>query len=74
MGVNAGAKIAAKGETKHVLHPRASMVKPQEETGSAETWNLISIRGTHGSTLHPHSPTPLTIFPRGGGCFKCPVP
>lgn len=54
MGVNAGAKTASKGETKHVLYPRASMVKPQEDPGSAEAWNLTPPPYIHRDTwLYP---------------------
>lgn len=73
MGVNAREKQQPKGETKHVSYPRASMVKPQEETGSAEAWNLTSTMGTHGSTLRPYSPTPLTTLPGGWLLLQMPL-
>lgn len=59
MGVKAGAETEARRETKHVLYCRASLVKPQEETGSAEAWKVTPTKGTPGCTRHPHSPTPL---------------
>lgn len=49
------------GERQNVLYCRASLVKPQEETGSAEAWN-VTPKGTPGCTRHLHSPTPLITF------------
>lgn len=73
MGVNAEAKKWPKEQTKHVPHPSVSMVKPQEEAGSAEGWNLSPAMGTHGSVLHPHSPSPLTTLPKGWLLLQAPL-
>lgn len=58
------------------MYCRASLVKPQEETGSAEAWNVTPTKGTPGCTLHPHSPTPLItlqVLPPMMGSWKDPA-
>ena len=76
MGVNAGAETEAGRETKHISYCRASLVKPQEETGSAEAWNVTPTKVTPGCTLHPHSHTPLItlqVLPPMMGGWKDPA-